>query len=281
MESETLVTISIPTKYGINIYSSRVIDQYNFYKQTLRESGVDIILRYNTTKESDDTFDNISPDTECYNVNDLLDSMYDSSMDDQIHYHMEMYGKEFNSSDNFKIFKMIDDAYLEKYGHNIKDGPVFSKYNELFRKIKIVEKQSADIWKQLNARSRSLIAQFPFSEKFEECYDYLKSPHENDKKIVENLEYVLNGYRQVLVQEKDEKTQLAEDKRQKEAEELKNGLIIKKNQFGQFVYEKYNLVLDPKDKTIIGTSNKMGGVYPLDLPGVQLCQKLKFNYRII
>lgn len=267
MESETLVSISIPTKYGIDIYSSKIIDQYNFYVQTLKESGIDVIIRY--TNDEQDSF----------NINDLLESMNTTS-DDHIHYFLELYGKELNST-KFKIFDMIEESYFEKYGHKIKDGPVFQKYNELFRKIQIIERQTSDIWKKLNARSRTKVAQFPFTDKISECYDLLKNPHQNDKSIVENLEYIMNGYRKIMLEEKDEEKIEEETKRLEEEAELKKDLIIRKNIFGQFVYEKYNLVFDPKEKCIIGTSNKMGGSYPLDLPGVKLCDKLKLKYKVI
>lgn len=268
MQSESLVSVTLSTKSGIDIYSSKVIDQYNFYVQTLKESGIDIILRYNDGEQ------------DVYNINDLLDCMNIVS-DDHIHYFNELYGKEFNSSSKFKLFEMIETAYNQKYGYSIKDGPVFQKYNELFRKIKIIEKQSSDIWKQLNARSRTKIAQLPFSDKLDECYDLLKEPHKHSIKIVENLEYIIGGYRKVVNEEKDETKKDEEAKKIQEEKELRKDLTIRKNQFGQFVYEKYNLVYDPTTKCIIGTSNKMGGVYPLDYPGVKLCNQLKLKYTVI
>lgn len=268
MESETLVSLSISTKYGINVYSSKIIDQYNFYTQTLRESGIDIILRYS------------NGEYEKFNINDLLDSMNTSS-DDHTHYFIELYGREFNSSEKFKLFEMIESEYLSKYGYSIKDGPVFQKYNDLFRKIKIIERQTSDMWKVFSARSRTKIAQFPFGEKFDECYSLIQQPHNNEKQVIENLEYIISGYRKTQLEEKLEKEKEEEIRRKKEDLELKKNLTIRKNQFGQFIYDKYNLVFDPSDKCIIGMSNKMGGTYPLDLSGVQLCEKLKLKYKIV
>lgn len=268
MQSESLVSITLSTKTGIDIYSSKVIDQYNFYVQTLRESGIDIILRYNDGEQ------------EVYNVNDLLDCM-SVVTDDHIHYFFQLYGNEFNSSSKFKLFDMIESSYNQKYGYSIKDGPVFQKYNELFRKIKIIEKQTADIWKTLNARSRTKIAQYPFSDKLEECYEFLKEPHKHSDKIVTNLEYVITGYRKIVNEEKDENKKEEEDQKLLEEKELKNDMTIRKNNFGQFVLVKYNLVFDPIKKCIIGTSNKMGGVYPLDYPGVKLCNQLKLKYIVV
>jgi hypothetical protein len=268
MESESLISITLSTKTGIDIYSSKVIDQYNFYLQTLKESGIDIIFRYDNGEQ------------DIYNINDLLEYMNVSS-DDNIHYFNELYGKEFNSSSKFKIFELIDIAYNQKYGYTIRDSPVFQKYNELFRKIKIIERQSSDIWKQLNPRSRTKIAQLPFSDKLDECYNLLVEPHKNDSKIIENLEFIISGYRKIVNEEKEENKKEEEEKKRQEEKELRRDLTIRKNQFGQFVYEKYNMVYDPLKKCIIGTSNKMGGVYPLDYPGVKLCNQLKLKYIVV
>ena len=268
MESETLVSIAVSTKYGIDIYSSKLIDQYNFYTQTLRESGVDVVFKYNDGEQ------------EVFNVNDLLDAM-DESPSDCNHYFLELHGREFNSCDQYKIFDMIDEAYLSKYGHSVRDGPVFQKYNELFRKIKIVEKQTSDTWKQLNARSRTKIAQQPFVERLDTCYSLLKEPHKNDKLIVEQLEFIMSGYRTIQLEEKSEMEKEEEIRQKKEELERKKDLIIRKNAFGQFVYEKYNLVFDPVEKCVVGVSNMMGGAYPLDLSGVQLCQRLKLKYKVV
>ena len=268
MESETLVNITVSTKYGVDVYSSKIIDQYNFYTQTLRESGIDIIFKYNDGEQ------------DVFNINDLLDTMEPSS-NDHTHYFLELYGRDFNSSSKFKIFDMIDEAYQTKYGYCIKDGPVFQKYNDLFRKIKIVERQMADIWKQFNARSRTKIAQHSYGDKIDECYNLLKEPHKNDKTIIENLENIMKGYRQIQLEEKAEKQKEDELKRKQEEAELKKDLTICKNKFGQYVYNKYNLVFCPKNKCIIGCANHVGGFYPLDINGVKLCEKLKLKYEVI
>lgn len=268
MESETLVSLSLTTKFNINIYSSKIIDQYYFYTQTLRESGVDVILKYN------------NGDQDVFNINDLLDCM-STSPTDHIHYFSELHGREFNSDDNFKIFDLIDEAYNDRFGFSIKDGPVFQKYNELFRKVKIVERQTSELWKQFTARSKTKVAQFPFGEKIDESYSLLQEPHKNEKQVVENLEFVMSGYRKIQLEEKEEKQKQDEIKKKKEEEDLRKHLTIKKNQFGQFVYDKYNLVFDPKEKCIVGVSNKMGGFYPLDYSGVQLCERLRLKYKIV
>lgn len=267
MESETLVDIVISTKYGIDIWSSKIIDQYNFYTQTLRESGIDIVIKYN------------DGDVDIFNINDLLDVMNETP--DHTHYFLELYGREFNSCDKYKIFDMIEEAYKTKYGYTISEGPIFQKYNELFRKIKIVEKQLMDIWKQLNEKSRVVVSQYSFDKTIRECYDLILEPHKNESEIIESLESVMSGYRQVQMDEHMERQREMEMERLKEEMEMKKDLTIKKNKFGQFIYEKYNLVLDPKDKCIVGVSNKMGGFYPLDLSAVQLCQKLKLKYKVI
>ena len=266
MESETLVSITLPTKYGIDVYSSKIIDQYNFYIETLKESGIDIVLRYN------------DGEVDIFNINDLLEAM--ESSEDNTHYFLELYGRDFNST-NFKVFDMINEAYTQKYGYSVRDGPVYQKYNELFRKIKIVEKQISEIWKNFNEKSRVKIAQNFLEEKMNECYKLLNEPYKNNNKIVENLEYIMNDYARVRNEENEEKRKEEEIKQRREDLNRKKDMMIQKNNFGQFVYTKYNLVFDPKEKCVIGVANKMGGTYPLDLSGVQLCERLKLKYKVV
>lgn len=266
MNSEQLVYINLPTKKGINIYCSKIIDNLNFYKQTLKESGVELTISYD-----DD-------DVEIFNINDVLECMDVMNCED-IYYFNQIYGKEFNSS-KYKLFDIIDEEYFKKYGCKIQDGPVFQKYNELFRKIKIIEKQTNIIWKDSREKYRIELTQYNIEKELEKCYNLLEEPYTTEREILNILETLITNYRNVKNKQDIEKMKEEERKKLKEEQELKKDLTITKNKFGQFVYEKYNLVYDPK-MGIIGRSNLMGGYYPLDLDGVKLCEKLKLKYTII
>ena len=59
MDNEVLITVTIPTKYG-TIYSAKIIDQHNFYIQTLKEADIKI------------KFDYVNNDSEEISINDIV-----------------------------------------------------------------------------------------------------------------------------------------------------------------------------------------------------------------
>jgi hypothetical protein len=259
MESETLVSVVLTTHSGIDIYSAHIIDQYSFYKQTLDEAQLAITILNDE-----------------YPYSKLLFRVHE---EDDLYHFRSLYGKEFDSSSNHQIFGLLEHEYQKRFGHKIIEGPVFSKYNELFRKTKIAEKQTTEIYKSLNARSKTKLAQSRSLDKiFSDLAEWLKTPHQNETLIIKTIEDLLGSYLRVLHEEKDEDKERLKLAREGEDKKNQETLTIKKNNFGQFVYEKYNLIFDPKSRTIIGTANKMGGVYPLDRTGIDLCKKLKLQW---
>ena len=267
--SETIVSVSIPTKYGLNIYSSKIIDNYNFYVQTLRNSG--LIIQFKCDEEIIETL----------NINKILDLCENNTKNDElVYYYKELHGKRFNST-IFSVFDIIEETYKTVNGFDIYDGPVFKKYNELFRKIKIIERQTSELWRKLNTMSRTKITDGGYLNNIQECNNLLEQdPFQNESMIITRLEEIIGKYRKCELEEKKEKEQKELDEKKKEEDELRKGLTIKKNRFGQYIYEKYNLVFDPVNRYVVGVSNGLGSHYELDIPHVRLCQKLKLNYKI-
>jgi hypothetical protein len=291
---DTLISIDIPTRHGINIYSSIKISQYEFYKQTLRGEELTIVLNYEKTAETEGdeektaetegdeekTREDEDDNSDTFLVDDLLDAI-SVFPDKHTLLFSELFGNEFNSSQKYRIFDMINESYHSKYGYDVLQSPVFKKYNELIRKTNIIERQTAEIYKTLNIKSKKKISELSLGDKIKKCHVLLLEPYKNDKEIVNLLEDVMGEYKSCLIEEKEEKQKEEIRMKKIEDDELKNDLIIRRNTFGQFIYVKYNLVFDPKEKCIIGVSNKMGGSYPLDLGGVQLCEKLMLKYKIV
>ncbi len=266
MNEEQLVYLYLPTKFGINIYSAKVIDQYNFYIETLKIADISIELKYNNN------------DSETFHINDILNLLEIENNQDNTYHFTEVYKTDFNSNDRFRIFDMIEKAYKNKYNTEIKNGGLFSKYNELFRKIKTIEKHTQLIYQTLDMESKKIIQDKGYHKYLKNCLDKLSDPITNEKEIIDKLEEMISVYRRLQFEENQNKK---EKDKQFNDQKAKNDITIKKNKFGQFVYEKYNLVLDPSDKTIIGTANGMGGYYPLNCPNVELCKQLKLQYKCI
>ena len=265
----SLVSITISTQFGVDVTCYRIIDNYNFYVQSLRESGVEIKFEYQ------------SNEIDVFNIDDLLDVMTEHSSD-IVDSFIDVHGKSFNSSESHKIFDLIDKSYIDKYGHKIEQSPVFQKYNELFRRIKTVQHNTLEQYKSFDVQGKISIDSEHFEKKFDELDVLLLEPHVNSKKIIEILDVIMNTYRLVQKQDKIRKQKEKEEqeaiKKEKEEYETKKDRVIVKNSYNQYVYKNHSLVIDPKTGYVVGVDNKTGGVFPLDRCGMDLCKKLKLKF---
>ncbi|MDD4930641.1 MAG: hypothetical protein PHG66_00610 [Candidatus Colwellbacteria bacterium] len=262
----SLISISVPTEAGIDIYSSKIINDTVFYIQTLRESGITIDIEYTDRKEQ-------------FGIETLVGLFLIDDLGDSISNFNELYNGEFNST-RFKIFDMIEKSYFDKYGFSIQDGPVFQKYHELHRKIAITEKSLTEMWRKFDAPSRSKIVQLRLEYVMDECNKFVIDPYQNEGIIIEKLESILKAYKKVMAYQSTVGAGVIDNEPKREMDiESKKAMTIKKNKYGQFVYDKYNFVFDPKNKCITGVSNGIGGVNPLTEENIRLCMKIGINYK--
>lgn len=263
---DSLISISVPTEAGIDIYSSKIIKNTVFYIQTLKESGITIDIEYTDHKEQ-------------FDIDNLVGLFLIDELDDSISHFNELYNGEFNST-KFKIFDMIEKAYFDRYGFSIQNGPIFQKYHELHRKIAITEKSLSEMWRKFDAHSRSKIVQLRLGHIMDECNSFIFEPYQNEAIIIEKLENILKAYKKVMAYQITVGAGAIDNEPKREMDsESKKAMTIKKNKFGQFVYDKYNFVFDPKDKCITGISNGIGGIHPLDEDNIRLCMKIGINYK--
>lgn len=268
----SLVSISIPTLVGIDIFSSKVIKDAMFYIQTLRDSGITIDIEYKScnTLEGDGDFVK-----EQFDIDTLIGLLSINNIGDSISYFNTLYNGEFNST-KFKIFDMIEKSYLDKYGFSVREGPLFQKYHELYTKIAITEKSLSEMKTKFDRLSQSKIIQLRLGSIMDECGKFIFSPCQNENIVIEKLNHILNQYKIVM----DDQLNRGSKVFKKEINiEEKKAMTIKKNKYGQFVYDKYNFVFDPKDKCIIGVSNGIGGVNPLNEENINICEKIGINYK--
>lgn len=266
----SIISISIPTEYGINIYSSKIIQNTMFYIQLLKSSDISITIEYSNKKD-------------IFKIEDIISLFMIDDNVDSINHFNGLYNGQFNSS-KIKLFDLIDESYLKQNGFSWFDSPIIKKYNDLQRKISITEKSLDGMMKNFDDNSRSKISKLRLSGTVvDECRKLLLDPIQNENKIVKNLELILREYSKI----KSSQITLPilppniEQIKQKEIDSiLKSSMTIKKNSYGQFIYEKYNFVFDPKDKCIIGVSNRVGGLYPLDEENIKLCNRMGLKFRL-
>lgn len=255
--SESLISITLSTECLVDIVSMKIINHFQVYKKLLEESDLSIRVKYSNSHES-------------FNVLDIINSIIVRDIED-IESFRNVHGNEFNSSDeHHKLFDIIDETYKDKYGHSIEEHPYYMKYRELYSKIQVCDSITSSIYERLDKSSINKYESY--KDTIDKCVSYLADPFVNENIVVHKLESIISIYKKAEEEQKEDNL-----KKSRESRELK----ISKNKFGQYVYEKYNLVLDPKEKCIVGVSNLMGGTYPLDLSGVNLCKKLNLKYKII
>lgn len=236
-----IISISLPTSSEINIYSAKIVKNYTLFIKILKESDITLKIQ-----------------NEIVPIKNLLNLFITDSNSENITYFKELYATEFNSS-KYKIFDIIEESYIEHYGFSIKENPTVQKHSELLQKINITEKSITDMWKKFDEESRVKITSIKAEIILEECNDLLNDPRKNENDIISKLEFVLREYKNMVEIQK---------------ESLKKSLIIKKNSYGQFVYEKYNFILDPKEKVIIGVAEGFGKINILTKKDKEMCEKL-------
>jgi len=246
-----LLSISLPTKVQIDIYSAKIVRDAKFYIKLLNESPISIVINY-------------SDEEEIFSGQSLCGLL--EVTDDSVTSFRELYGEQFNST-RFKLFDLIDDAYSSQYGFSIYDSPVFLKYKELKLKIEIVEKTMSDMWRKFDDSKRREISGLNMS--IDDCNILVfEDPIKNENDIITKLEDILRNYKRVICKNLDTSST-----------SKTNPLTIKKNKFGQFVWDKYNFVFDPREKCIIGSTTGDGGVTPLSREDVDTCKKMGVKYK--
>lgn len=267
----SLISITIPTELGIDIYSAKVIKNIPFYIQTIKEggSGIFIEIKYSNDKK------------ELFDIESLSSLFIIEDSHESVEHFNELYNGEFNSSVSFKIFDLIDKAYFDRYGYTIVNSPLFKKYNELHRKFSITEKTLSDTWRKFDENSRVKITSFKIDILMDDCKSLLMDPYKNEYKIIESLEFALREYKKIMTLQNSGSVDETLSTPTTSTKTTNTSLTtsIKKNKFGQFVYDKYNLVFDPKDKCIIGTPNGSGSITSLTNDDIRLCNKIGIEYR--
>ncbi len=301
--TDALVELRLQSKYGVDIYSAMIIQQPDFYIKTLKTSGISLELNYqphislmsqpqpqpqhekdNNSDVENDVEENKIPrqlkvDWEYIPMSEIIPVFKVDHSIGRIHHFKKCFGTEFNSCEHIKLFEIIEIEYNKKYGTFVSQGPIYQKYNELCRKISMVEKQLDEMYKRLDADFRTELNNSQERSKIDECKILMEQdPLLNYTQIITKLEKVMDTYRDLYCQQKEKLQKMDEDKVKEKETQLKKDLTIEKNQFGQYIYKKFNLVYDPAIKSIIGTANGMGGCYPLDSARIQLCQQLKMKY---
>lgn len=294
--TDALVELCVETKYGVSVYSASIIEHPDFYIKTLKTSGIGLELNFQPhitiANDEDSDVENDTEDTpksrtiksgkidwENIHISDVIPLFKVDHSFERVHHFKQCYGKEFNSCEHIKLFEIIETEYNKKYGTFVNQGPVYRKYNELCRKITMTEKQLDDIFKRLDTNFRQQVIDSQVRNRIDESKILIEQdPIANDSQIVSKLEEVMDTYRDFYCKQKEKLKTLEEEKIKQKDIELKKDLTIEKNQFGQYIYKKFNLVYDPSIKSIVGTANGMGGTYLLDAERVKLCQQLKIKY---
>ena len=190
----SIISISIPTEYGIDIYSSKVIQTTMFYIQLLKSSDISITIEYSNKKDIIKMGDLIS----LFTIDDNIDS---------ISHFNALYNGQFNSS-KIKIFDLIDESYFKKNGFLPVDSPIIKKYYDLQRKISITEKSLDVLMKNFDNNSRVKISKLGLGTVTDECRKLLLDPIGNENKIIKNLELVLREYSKIKSQTTQIQTQI-------------------------------------------------------------------------
>jgi hypothetical protein len=257
-----LLSISLPTKVQIEIYSAKIVRDAKFYIKILNESPISIRLNY-------------SDEEEIFSVENIC--LLLESTEDSITSFRELYGEQFNST-KFRLFDLIEDAYSSQYGFSIENSPCFVKYKELKRKIEIVEKTMADMWRKFDEYKRREIAGMNMS--LEDCNILVfENPIKNENDIIMKLEEVLRNYKKVSCKTSESVSTSSNISTPVKESSKSDPLTIRKNRFGQFVWDKYNFVFDPRSKCIIGSTTSDGGVSPLSRQDVDTCKRMGVKYK--
>jgi hypothetical protein len=287
MTSRSLVTVHIHTKFGIDFYCAKVVENARAYVDTLREAGdasITLEYKYDETEEMD-----------MFGISDIAEAMEIHSPE-KTEMFMGVYGDEFNSSENYKIFDYIDASYIMEYGCAVSSSDNCGLYSNLYKILSEREDKLLKEYKSSDDTRRQKITDAGLLTKMRECRDILDSYR--DKGATDRMERatraVITSLQSIPVTPPTPtpkhtpiatptpiaiSTPVATLVNPPPASE-KSQITVKKNQHGQYVYEKYNLVIDPNSKVIVGRPNGMGGTIPLDISMVELCKKLNLKYRI-
>ncbi len=208
-----LAFIRLPTKHGIDIYSSKIMPHYRLYKRVLEESNFSIVIQY---KHDDEEF----------HISTILTHLDAHSIIKDPSLHIEI-----NSNSSSKLFELIDTFYTDKYNISIEDHPIFIKFKTLWCKIKTSETHTSNISRYFDAQAVKKLEDMNIQRFWENTYQQLdnEDPRLIEDDITGKLEKIMELYNSVQsdqkhnirlkMQEEDEKRKISEDKKLK-AEEL-------------------------------------------------------------
>lgn len=202
---QQVVTLRLSTKYGIDIFSIKVIHHYNIYFNILSECDFTIKLNYLYDEES-------------FHIKDIINKIENTIVSKN----KDVYFTEMNSSLCNPLFTLIENAYKEKYHDTIENHPTFQKYHALCYKIKSAEKYTMSISKYFTVdmlHQLSLLNVCKFWDNVYEKVDTEQS-HLIEESVIKSLEEIIGIYRNIE-KEHNEKIELIKEEELKVINERK------------------------------------------------------------
>jgi len=201
-----IIGIRVSTKYGIDIYSTCLINNYHLYQKVLDESNFNI--RFNYTNETD---------YEEFDIRHLLDLMKIITKPNKV----LDYDSDINSSVNHPIFSLIELNYEHKYNTKINEHSIYKKYNDITHKINQTKNHINIVAKSFDSISLNNLQDSNPHKIWEYIYDKLNN---DDPRIIEpilfkKLEEIITIYNDVLNKQKE---RIRYKKREQEDERIKS-----------------------------------------------------------
>ncbi len=169
-----LVALQIPTKFGIDIYSSTTISLFHLYKRVLDESDFRLSIEYKGNKDYE--FD----DSEEIHITDVANMLNIITSPQTLNRSQD----DLNSSRNHKLFELINKGFKNKYNIDIKEHSLYAKYTELQNKIKTTETHINSVCKSFDNVSVTKLQEFNILKFWEGIYTKLNN---EDPRIVESI----------------------------------------------------------------------------------------------
>ena len=185
---EVLVKLQYTTKYGVQLYSSRIIKNYNLYKYlVLKHIPEQVYIDYS------------NEDCELVNLNELFEKSTVISDKCQIESYnnlKQLLYKDVNTQ--YDLFTLIDNSYNDVFGHIVENDLSFSKYSYFF-------KQFLELSKTLMSKYVQYIGtdEFPKdmnqlylkelgNERYSKLLEWLQEPIVNDVNINCVINYIIH-----------------------------------------------------------------------------------------
>lgn len=186
---EVLVKLQYTTKYGVQLYSSRVLRNYNLYKYlVLKHIPEQVYIDYSNEdcelvnlKELFEKSTFISDKCQIESFNNIKDLMY----------------KDINTQ--YDLFTLIDNSYNDVFGHTVENDLSFSKYTYFFKQFLELSKTlmtkyvqyigTEDFPKDMN----QLYLKELGNERYSKLLEWLQDPIVNDVNINCVINYIIHS----------------------------------------------------------------------------------------